>query len=65
MILLIAKAAFDNLKEQRSDRGGAGFGRPLRKAVVQLFDADVIALVHGGHPVAAMLTLGVERKRHG
>ena len=28
-IPVIVKAAFDNLKEQRSDRGGAGFGRPL------------------------------------
>lgn len=34
MILIIAKAALDNLKEQRSDRGGAGLGRPLHKIVV-------------------------------
>ena len=64
-IPVIVKAAFDNLKEQRSDRGGAGFGRPLHKVVVQLFNAGAIALAHGGHPVAAMLALGAERKRHG
>lgn len=65
MILIIVKAAFGNLKEQRSDRGGAGLGRPLHKIVVQLFDVGAIALTHGGHPVTMVLTLGVERKRHG
>lgn len=65
MILIIVKATFGNFKEQRSDRGGAGLGRPLHKIVVQLFDAGAITLAHGGHPVAAMLALGAERKCHG
>lgn len=65
MILIIVKAAFGNFKEQRSDRGGAGLGRQLLKIVVQLFDAGAITLAHRGHPVAAMLALGAERKRHG
>ena len=62
---VIAKAAFGNLKEQISDRRGIGLRRPLHKIVVQLFDAGAIALAHGGHPVAAMLALGAERKRYG